>query len=106
MQQLTLGKISEEVNLTREHFCRLFKAETGFTPAKYIKHLKLQRGKHLLENTFLSIKEITHKVGLNDESHFVKDFKSVFGVTPAKYRSMQFRSKQLDLYGEIESENQ
>lgn len=89
MQALTLKTISGELNLTREHFCRLFKAETGLTPAKYIKTLKLQRGKYLLENTFLSVKQITHKVGLNDESHFVKDFKLTYGVTPARYRCRQ-----------------
>ena len=81
-QKLTLQKISKEVHLTREHFCRLFKAETGLPPARYLKALRLQKGKELLENTLMSVKEITHKVGVNDESHFVRDFKLVYGLTP------------------------
>ncbi len=49
-QKLTLQKISQEVHLTREYFCRLFKAETGIPPARYLKALRLQKGKELLEN--------------------------------------------------------
>ena len=58
-QKLTLQKISQEVHLTREYFCRLFKAETGIPPARYLKALRLQKGKELLENTLMSVKEIT-----------------------------------------------
>ncbi|MGH9906870.1 MAG: helix-turn-helix domain-containing protein, partial [Pyrinomonadaceae bacterium] len=42
----------------------------------------------LLETSFLSVKEITHSVGLNDESHFVRDFKAVYGFPPTRYRNL------------------
>lgn len=47
----------------------------------------MERAKHLLESSFLSVKEIAFQVGLNDESHFVRDFKSTYGFSPALYRS-------------------
>ena len=92
---LTLSYVSKEMNLTREYFCRLFKAETGVTPAKYMKNLKLEKGKELLETTLLSVKQITHEIGLNDESHFVKDFKNAYGLTPSRYRYTNFRGKSI-----------
>jgi len=92
---LTLRHVSKEMNLTREYFCRLFKAETGITPAKYIKKLRLEKGKELLEDTLLSVKQITHQIGLNDESHFVKDFKNAYGLTPSRYRSKNFTGKSI-----------
>jgi AraC-like DNA-binding protein len=46
----------------------------------------MQKAKELLENTFLSVKEATVSVGINDESHFVRDFKMNFGLTPSQYR--------------------
>ena len=46
----------------------------------------MESAKHLLESSFLSIKEIAHRVGLNDESHFVRDFKKAYGVPPSLYR--------------------
>jgi len=34
-RDLTLGEMAEAANLSRFHFCRLFKADTGGTPTKY-----------------------------------------------------------------------
>jgi transcriptional regulator GlxA family with amidase domain len=91
--KLTLERISQEVNLTREHFSRLFKAETGLSPARYLKSLRLQKAKELVENTLMSVKEITYQVGINDESHFVRDFKLAYGLSP-----MQLRFKNINSF--------
>jgi hypothetical protein len=48
----------------------------------------MERAGDLLETSFLSVKEIAHAVGLNDESHFVRDFKTIYGVTPTRYRTL------------------
>jgi hypothetical protein len=47
------------------------------------------------ESSFLSVKEIAYRVGLNDESHFVRDFKSTYGSSPALYRT-RFKNKISD----------
>ena len=56
-------------------------------PIRYLRLLRMDRAKNLLESSFLSVKEIAFQVGLNDESHFVRDFKSTYGFSPALYRS-------------------
>lgn len=61
---LTLGEMAHHVNLTPEHLCRIFKAETGGSPARYFKCLRLRRAQVLLDNTHLSVKEITALVGV------------------------------------------
>jgi transcriptional regulator GlxA family with amidase domain len=91
-QDLTLCERAQDVNLTASHLCRLFKAETGVSPARYLKLLRIQKAKNLLETTFLNIKQIMNKVGVNDESHFVRDFKMIYGATPAQYRGT-FRAR-------------
>jgi AraC-like DNA-binding protein len=48
----------------------------------------MERAKYLLETSFLSVKEITYSVGLNDESHFARDFKKAYGVPPTNYRAL------------------
>lgn len=90
-QDLTLCERAQGVNLTASHLCRLFKAETGVSPSRYLKLLRIQKAKNLLETTFLNIKQIMIRVGVNDESHFVRDFKMIYGTTPALYRGT-FRS--------------
>jgi len=84
--KLTLNDMARAVNLTSFHFCHLFKAETGRSPARYLKAMRLERARELLETTFLSVKEIRALVGLNDESHFARDFRAAYGVTPQQHR--------------------
>jgi hypothetical protein len=43
----------------------------------------------------LSVKEIAHQVGLNDESHFVRDFKKIHGDAPTRYR-LRSRSETMN----------
>ena len=56
-------------------------------PIRFLRLLRMEKARHLLESSFLSVKEIAYQVGLNDESHFVRDFKSTYGSSPALYRS-------------------
>ena len=84
--KLTLNDMARIVNLTSFHFCHLFKVETGSSPARYLKALRLERARELLETTFLSAKEVRALVGLNDESHFARDFRALYGLTPQQHR--------------------
>src|SRR5438552_19180218 len=78
-------EIAESVRLSPTHLRRLFKTETDSSLAQYLRELRLDRAKQLLETTFLSIKEIGASVGLTDVSHFVRDFKQAYRLTPTAY---------------------
>lgn len=75
--------------LSRSRMCHLFKAQMGISPAQYVKDLRLETARTLLETTSLSVKEIRAKVGLLDQSHFVRDFNSAYGVPPSQYRAQR-----------------
>jgi len=85
--ELSLGEFAQSVNLSVWRLCHIFKSDVGMPPIRYLRLLRMERAKDLLESSFLSVKEIAYKVGLNDESHFVRDFKSTYGYSPALYRS-------------------
>ena len=80
------ARLAELVNLSPSRLHQLFKEETGVPPARYLRRLRMQRARELLETTHLSVKQVMAGVGLTDESHFVRDFKKTFGLTPAGYR--------------------
>ncbi len=82
------------VNLSPSRLHQLFKDETGLPPARYLRVLRMERARELLETTYLSVKEVMARVGLADESHFVRDFKKSYGFTPAKYRERSRQDKQ------------
>jgi AraC-like DNA-binding protein len=84
--EVSLGDLARAVNLSPSRFHQIFKNETGHPPAKYLRMLRMERARQLLETSFLSVKEIRFKVGVSDESHFVRDFKKTYGLTPTRYR--------------------
>lgn len=88
--ELSLTEFAHSVNLSVWRLCHIFKSDVGMPPIKYLRLLRMERAKGLLESSFLSVKEIAFQVGLNDESHFVRDFKATYGHSPAIYRS-QFK---------------
>lgn len=92
--RLSLDDMAQSVNLTTFHFCRLFKAGTGTSPAKYLKLLRLRRAKALLETTSLTIREIVVLAGLRDESHFARDFRVAYGNTPQQHRALNSRARK------------
>lgn len=93
--ELSLADLAQSVNLSVWRLCHIFKSDVGMPPIRYLRQLRMERAKHLLESSFLSVKEIGFQVGLSDESHFVRDFKSIYGFSPALYRS-QFRNNGSD----------
>lgn len=90
--EMSLAEFAQSVNLSVWRLSHIFKSDVGMPPIRYLRLLRMERAKNLLESSFLSVKEIAFRVGLNDESHFVRDFKSTYGFSPALYRS-HFKNK-------------
>ncbi len=95
-RELSVTEMARSVNLSPWRLCHVFKSETGTSPTRYLRSLRMEQAKTLLETTFLSVKEIVSVVGLNDESHFVRDFKRVYGFTPVHYRARHHDARRED----------
>ena len=85
--ELSLEVLAQSVNLSTSRFRHLFKAETGTTPAQYVKSLRMSRARNLVETTFLNIKQIMCSIGVHDKRHFAKDFERSYGLNPTQYRA-------------------
>ena len=86
----SVDSLARSVNLSTWRLCHIFKSETRKPPLQYLRSLRMQKARKLLETTFLSVKQVMFEVGLKDESHFVRDFKRVYGASPAEYRRRHF----------------
>lgn len=85
---LSVDDLARSVNLSTWRLCHIFKNETNRPPLQYLRNLRMQHAKRLLETTFLSVKQIMTEVGVRDESHFVRDFKTTYGQSPTRYRQL------------------
>ena len=84
---LTLTKLAALVNLSTHYFASLFKQSTGFTLRQYITRCRLEKAKQLLCKTEISIVEIGHEVGFQNQSHFTRVFRKYIKTTPKAYRN-------------------
>jgi len=85
-EEINVEKLSKELKLDPSQVYRKVKKETGNSTAVFIRNVKLQRGKELLQNEDLSIKEISGKAGFADSNYFIQCFKRKFKKTPNKFR--------------------
>lgn len=86
-REFEIGAMAQSVNLSPSRLRHLFKAATGVTPEQYLRSLRMQHAKVLLETTFLRVKEIRDRVGISDRSCFVRGFKRAYGVSPVEHRA-------------------
>ena len=83
---VTFDQLAQTVNLSLSRFQHIFKAETGMSPAHYLRLRRMERAKVLLETSFLPVKQILLSLGVRDRSHFEREFKTRYGLTPAQCR--------------------
>ena len=87
-EPLSSEELARAVNLSTSRLRHLFKSETGVALKQYQKSLRMQLAQTLLARTFLTVKEITIRVGMRDPGRFVRDFKVACGLTPTQYRKL------------------
>ena len=81
-----LSPILEQMGVTEEHFCRIFKQYTGYRPIEYANIVRIQKAKILLRNTDQSISAIAREIGFCNHSYFTAVFKKIMKKTPMEYR--------------------
>ena len=86
-KEISLTELAQSVNLSVWRLSHIFRSDVGVAPIQYLRNLRMERARQLLETSYLSIKEIGYHVGLTDESHFVRDFKKAYGAAPTVYRT-------------------
>ncbi|HXA43888.1 MAG TPA: AraC family transcriptional regulator [Candidatus Angelobacter sp.] len=83
---LQVATLAAQARVSPSHFFALFKRRIGSAPMDYFTRLRMQRACRLLEDTGYSIKEISSKLGYDDQFYFSRVFKSINGVAPSDYR--------------------
>lgn len=78
----SMEKFGQEVGLSRMQLHRKLKALTGESPGDFLRTMRLQRAKRLLEAKTGNVSEIAYEVGFNNLSYFSKCYREQFGITP------------------------
>ncbi len=86
-EEIHLFRLAQVANLSPRHFARAFRRETGQTPHRWLMNHRLERAKHLLATSDLSIIEVANTCGFAGQTHLTKLLKQRLGMTPLRWRN-------------------
>ncbi len=84
---LSRDHLAASVHLSPSRFYTLFKEVVGQSPSDYIQHARLEKARHLLVMSDLTVHEIALSVGYGDLFYFSRLFKKHYGLSPSYYRN-------------------
>jgi AraC-like DNA-binding protein len=83
---ISVSTVARGSGLTRFHFIRLFKAMFGETPHQYHSRAQIERAKHLLILSNLSITDVCMAVGYSSLGSFSALFSRRVGMSPSEFQ--------------------
>jgi len=84
--EIELDAIAREAGLSRPHFYRLFRTQTGVTPHLYMNTLIMEQALDALVATEAPIADIGFDLGFSSQSGFTRFFAANVGMAPTDYR--------------------
>ena len=91
-KHLSLRNMAEHVNLSVSYFSRIFIAQIGTSPSKYLAQLRMEKACHYLEETEMKVNQISPLVGFDDPLYFSRLFTNYLKLSPTQYRENRNRT--------------
>lgn len=90
-EDLNLETLAEIMHMEKSYFLRQFKKNTGKTPMSYVKQIKIETAKDLIENSDMNLTQISEFLGFSSIHHFSNSFKKETGISPKQYMYLKMR---------------
>ncbi len=84
-EDLSLGRVAEQVSFSPIHFHNCFKSATGKTLRCYVEELRIKRAVELLVSTDYTLTKIAFECGFSSQSYFSYAFRRRMKKTPREY---------------------
>ncbi len=81
-----VAQMAAKAGMEERTFLRRFTKATGMRPTEYCQHLRVGKGREMLEFTRQSVEQVAWAVGYEDPGAFRKVFQKITGLTPGDYR--------------------
>jgi AraC family transcriptional regulator, melibiose operon regulatory protein len=85
--KFSLSDMAAYHNVSRGECCRFFKRMMNMTISDYLMEYRISKSVELLENTNLSITEISQAVGFSSLSYYIASFKEKMSCSPLSFRN-------------------
>lgn len=84
---LSTTALAARAAMSPRNFTRIFRRETGVTPAEFVERLRIDTARRLLEETSLPLATVAHASGLGTAASARRAFLRRLGITMRQYRA-------------------
>nr|WP_225248429.1 helix-turn-helix domain-containing protein [Pseudomonas tehranensis] len=84
---LTIERLARQARMSPRNFARVYKRQTGRTPAKAVEMFRLEAARRLLEDSQRNIDQIARSCGFGDEERMRHTFQRHLSISPREYRN-------------------
>lgn len=85
-EKISLNAVAAYVNVSPNHFSRVFRQVEGKTFVEYLTQTRLNKAKEMLRCSSMKTSDIGSRLGYRDAHYFYYIFKKEVGCTPKDYR--------------------
>jgi len=83
---LNVELLAERVQMSPRNFMRVYKEQTGQTPARAVERIRLEAACRLLQDSARNVDQIALQCGFGDEGRMRKTFQRCLQLSPSAYR--------------------
>ncbi|MFD3437295.1 GlxA family transcriptional regulator [Streptomyces sp. NPDC058685] len=85
-EPIQLRDMAERESMSVRTFTRRFREEVGVSPGQWLTQQRVERARHLLESTDLSVDQVARDAGFRTAQSMRQHLQAVLGVAPTVYR--------------------
>ena len=82
----SVSLLADKLNISEAYLRMLFSKHMGLSPSAYLKNLRFERAKKLLETGYYSVGTVSEMSGYENEKNFSTAFKKFTGKSPSEYK--------------------
>lgn len=86
-QPLTLRGLAARESMSCRSFTRRFRQEVGCSPQQWLTQQRIDRARHLLEESGLSVEQVAERAGFGTAASMRHHLRASLGVSPTEYRA-------------------
>jgi len=83
-EQFGVSELARETGMSRSNLLRKVKKLTGVSVSQFIRQIRLQNAKEMLQEGSSTVSEVSYKVGFSSTSYFIKCFREHYGYPPGE----------------------
>jgi transcriptional regulator GlxA family with amidase domain len=86
-EPLDVAALARRANMSERNFARIFRHETGETPAHYVECARVDAARRLLTQSRLAVDAVAARTGFGSEERMRRAFQRHLKVSPASFRA-------------------